>query len=224
MFYNNSLDKIGQKYGTDKATRYIRDDEELEGHNLLKYYEYFLQNIRNENFTLIEFGSLRGSSLKTFKEYFPNAKIVGIDLKEINVKESRIDIICADVRKLPELTKKIKPYKGTIGCIIDDCNHSWYTQRVLFETFFPLLNSGGYYIVEDLIFGSSGTWLEPPVLDAQPFFDYMRDRLSIFRGSELFGQAKHRPLFSELPKHIQDIELDMEMVSFAPGAIIIKKK
>jgi hypothetical protein len=66
-----SLDKIAIHYGTDKSS-YI--------HNYCVKYEKWLPFNRLEPITILEIGVLGGQSLSTWREYYPNATVVGLDI------------------------------------------------------------------------------------------------------------------------------------------------
>ncbi len=227
---NNSfgkLEQLGQKYNTDKASTYNLGDRIIDAHDYLKYYEIFLSQLCEKEFTLVELGCFRGSSLKMWKEYFEKATIVGVDLNEHlkNIEDDRIKFICSDATS-EQLANNLLENYSNIKCIIDDCSHAWADQRISFERLFPILNSGGYYIIEDLECGSTGAYsaFPPKILDAQPFWDYAVDRMKILRVSENCDPTKYRPFFSQLPEHIKNIEASIDMGIFIPGAIIFRKK
>ncbi len=221
-----TLSELGLKYNTDKASLFVYNNTTLKGHDYLKYYELFLKELKKEHFTLVELGCFTGASLKMWKEYFPKAEIAGVDLnpKLTSLEEDRIHFICSNAVSI-ELLQKLNKFKN-IKCIIDDCSHAWSDQRRSFEMLFPILSSGGYYIIEDLECGSMGAYpnYPPTVLDSQIFWDYAADRMRILRVSESCNQIQYRPFFNQLPKHIQDIELSIDMSIIVPGSIIFRKK
>lgn len=221
------LDKLGLKYNTDKASLYNRRGTVGKGHDYLKYYELFLSTMKNEEFALVELGCYTGASLKMWKEYFPYAHIIGVDLNEkLSVLEQeRISFVCSDA-VADDLPQKLITLNKNIMCIIDDCSHAWGDQRRSFEMLFPILQSGGYYIIEDLECGAMGAYpaYPPKVLDAQVFWDYAMDRMKILRVSENRNQEKFRPFFSHLPEHIQRLEKSIDMAIVVPGSIIFRKK
>lgn len=220
------LNQIGLKYNTDKASIWKSDNQPCYGHNYLESYELFLKPLKQEKFTLVELGCFQGASLKMWKEYFKKAEIVGVDLHEDlkSLTQERISFICSDATS-PKLIKKLSSFNN-IKCIIDDCSHAWADQRRSFEMLFPILESGGYYIIEDLECGTDGAYpnFPPKIEDAQTFWDYAMDRMKILRVSENFKQVEFRPFFTQLPKKIQEIELSIGMSIIIPGAIIFRKK
>ena len=88
------LDNLGLKYNTDKASKYKRRDNIVPGHDYLRHYEIFLSTLRDEKFTLVELGCYTGASLKMWKEYFPQAHIIGVDLNEklSSLEQDRISL------------------------------------------------------------------------------------------------------------------------------------
>ena len=227
MFQFGELDKLGLKYNTDKASKYNRRGITVAGHDYLRQYELFLSTLKDEKFTLIELGCYTGASLKMWKEYFRFAHIIGVDLNEklSSLEEDRISFICSDA-VADNLPAKLSAYNEDIMCIIDDCSHAWGDQRRSFEMLFPLLKSGGFYIIEDLECGTMGAYpaYPPKVLDAQIFWDYAMDRMKILRVSEKRNPVNFRPFFSQLPPHIQEIEKSIDMAFLVPGSIIFRKK
>lgn len=227
--YCNELEELGVKYNTDKAGMYKRRGNFVKGHDYLKYYELFLATLKERDFTLVELGCYTGASLKMWKEYFPNASIIGVDLNEklVTLEEERISFVCSDA-VADDLPEKLLQRAGSNNfmCIIDDCSHAWGDQRRSFEMLFPMLKSGGYYIIEDLECGAMGAYpnYPPKVLDSQLFWDYAMDRMKILRVSENRNQINYRPFFSQLPPAVQELEKSIDMAIVVPGAIIFRKK
>jgi len=113
------LDKIGLNYGTDKSSKL---------HNYLCFYERSLDQYSNKQFTLMELGvgpeNNKGKSLLTWRDFFPMAQIVGVDIRP-DAKDVETDRI-----------------KVEIG----DCGNPTFS----FESLFPHVPSGGIYLCEDL--------------------------------------------------------------------------
>lgn len=137
-----TLQTIGLKHNTDKAFFH-------------KYLDFYEQHLPDRNFSgrLLEIGVMDGASLRMWREYYPNAQIIGIDIedkahlynddwkvpKTINI----LKIDGTDPKQLNEL--------GNFDIIIDDGSHYTADQQKSFEhLFYKQLNPGGFYIVEDL--------------------------------------------------------------------------
>ena len=137
------LDELGLKYGTDKSSR---------KHNYLNIYEKHLNHLHHQKINLLEIGVKKGHSLKMWCDYFHNGMVYGIDITKAAFKytnEKRIKVFLgdqSDAKFLTQLYNKI----GKIDVIIDDGGHTMLQQQVSFQTLFPLLDSNGIYIIEDL--------------------------------------------------------------------------
>lgn len=229
MYKAGYLNSLGNKHNTDKSNEYILENVLTQGHDYLKNYELFLKEFINDEFTLVELGCDKGESLRMWREYYPKAEIIGIDIKpevEKILEPDNIKFICENAAS-DDLPQKIsETATKDIKIIIDDCSHAWGDQRYSFEKLFPILSSGGYYIIEDMECGTMGAYPDypPRFQDSQPFLEYIFDRMRILRVSERRNPVQFRPYFNELPKHIQEIELSIDMATLIHGAIIFRKK
>jgi hypothetical protein len=89
--------------------------------------------------------------LKTWREYFAHARIIGVDIQP-NCKQfesDRIKIELADQSNLEHLAQLASKY-GPFDIIIEDGSHMWEHQITSLRALFPFLRNGGHYIVEDL--------------------------------------------------------------------------
>ena len=152
----NKLTQIGINNNTDKAF-----------FGYLKVYEtHFNKFINNKTTTIAEIGILGGASLKTWRDFLPNAKIIGIDKFEDSVNE-RSEIVVNDFFKsdpnskfflcdqsktedLISLKNKLINENIGIDIFIDDGSHFQKDMIQTFEIMFPILNKGGIYIIEDI--------------------------------------------------------------------------
>jgi hypothetical protein len=137
-----SLDAIGLRFGTDKASRH---------HDYLNFYEQVFAPRRREPLTLLEIGVFNGASLRTWREYFPNARIVGADIEPLarRWRGDRIEIEYMDQSNLEDLTRVAMKH-GPFDIIIEDGSHLWEHQITSLKTLYPFLRPGGLYVVEDL--------------------------------------------------------------------------
>ena len=224
----STLNKYGFIQGTDKSSLITRQGRYIEiAHDYLRHYDFLFNSFRNKKFNLIEFGCAGGSSLRTWKEYFPHVEVYGVDLDENakKLEEDRIHIVIGNAvakTTFNELKKEV----GTAFIILDDASHAWGDQRRSFEVFWDMVSPGGFYIIEDLECGTLGAYpnYPPEVLDSQSFYDYMHDRSKILRWAPDREPKVNSYHFADLPAHIQKIESEMDMCTFIPGAVIVRKK
>jgi hypothetical protein len=142
MPQNDTLDAIGLKHGTDKSSLH---------HDYLEFYETFFAPLRDKSISLLEIGVFEGASLRTWKEYFVNAKIVGADIASATKRfeGDRVSIELLDQSNIEELTRAAVKH-GPFDIVIEDGSHMWEHQITSLRTLFPFLRQDGIYIVEDL--------------------------------------------------------------------------
>ncbi len=137
-----SLDEIGLSQGTDKSSTF---------HNFLSFYEKYLTNVRDREITLLEIGVKDGASVRMWREFFPHARIIGVDI-DSNAKQHANDHIIveiADQGNLEQLSELARKY-GPFDVVIDDGSHFWDHQITSLHALFPELKKGGVYILEDI--------------------------------------------------------------------------
>ncbi len=131
-----TLNEIGLKHKTDKAST---------THGYLDNYAKYLESWRNKKFVLLEIGVASGASIKMWREYFPNAKVYGIDNNPDCAGEGIFIGSQTDVEFLNKVFAEI----GAPDIIIDDGSHVGQDMVDTFRMLFSIINSGGYYILED---------------------------------------------------------------------------
>ncbi|MDE5832162.1 MAG: glycosyltransferase 61 family protein [Desulfovibrio sp.] len=141
-----TLDYLARKFGTNKHI-----------HEYFDLYEQIFEPLRDKYFCLLELGIYKGQSLNMWREFFPKALIVGVDITDKDFgpihPEIRVELITGDDRR--RLANIIKEYNPTI--VIDDASHTWADQINSFITVFRLLEPGAYYLIE-AIHTSFGTF------------------------------------------------------------------
>ena len=113
------------------------------------YVEHF-ERLREETCTLLEIGVQTGGSLRMWRDYFPNASILGMDITPdcLQHKGERIDVIMGDQSDTVFLADFAKRYKFNI--IVDDGGHKMKHQLRSFNHLWPIVSHGGWYVIEDL--------------------------------------------------------------------------
>jgi len=137
-----SLQKLGLKHNTDKATF----------HKYLDFYQKLLPK-RTFKGRLLEIGVMDGASLKMWREYYPNAEIIGIDIEDkshLYNDDWKIPKTI-DIRQIDGTDTKQLTDLGMFDIIIDDGSHYTADQQKSFEhLYLNQLNPKGFYIIEDL--------------------------------------------------------------------------
>lgn len=121
-------------------------------HSYISVYEELLKPYRASG-TILEIGLAFGYSMRMWDEYFgEDAKIYGADISVVfdtaEFKEPRITILQADATQT-ELLNKLGD--ATFDVIIDDGSHMPSDQITTFNLLRNRMNSGGVYIVEDIL-------------------------------------------------------------------------
>jgi hypothetical protein len=131
-----TLTEIADAYKTDKGSL---------DHNYTAIYEHYMEPLRNTPIRLLEIGIACGASLKTWARYFPNAQIVGVDIRPecANVCKSypSIRTIIGDATKTA--------ISGPWDIIIDDGSHIAADMAAALTLLWPQLRDDGLYIIED---------------------------------------------------------------------------
>lgn len=134
------LDEIGFQHGTDKSRL---------GHDYLNIYEQLFAPLRDQPITLLELGVYLGYSLRTWREYFTAATIIGIDHQPLMTDTLPQTFVYQCDQTDPGLPEILAPH-GPLDIVIDDCSHRCANTIASFKLLWPLLKGGGLYIIEDL--------------------------------------------------------------------------
>ncbi|QPC86051.1 class I SAM-dependent methyltransferase [Mesorhizobium sp. NBSH29] len=102
---------------------------------------------------MLEIGVSKGGSMELWREYFgPDAILYGIDIDPAcaafdGEAGNKVRIGSQDD---PAFLKRVVAEMGGIDIVLDDGSHVAKHQKESFDTLFPLLETGGLYVVEDL--------------------------------------------------------------------------
>lgn len=133
------LQQIGEQWGTDKATYH-------------RYCDFYQDHLPGRDFTgvMLEIGIMDGASLGMWREYWPQATIVGVDNVHRNLpaRLRGVMTLLGDATD-PEFVEQLAQY-GPFDVILDDASHQTGDQQATFGLLWPHLQPGGRYIVEDL--------------------------------------------------------------------------
>lgn len=130
-----TLAEIGFKHQTDKAITHL----------YMNNYERYFGDIRGDELTILELGVAGGASIATWREYFPNAKVYGIDNNPACAGEGIYIGSQIDVEFLARVISEI----GLPDIIIDDASHYGPFTIKTFGVLFPFVRPNGWYVVED---------------------------------------------------------------------------
>lgn len=217
-----NLNRIAQSYGTDKSSDY---------HNYCDKYANYLPFERYSQLNIMEIGVLNGRSVKTWKEYFYRANILGIDINP-DCKQYEDDKIRIEIGSQADsiFLQNIKEMYGPFDMILDDGSHMNSHVIYSFEHLFDSIKSGGVYIVEDTATSYWNDW-EGGYLKETTMMEYFKrltDDIN-FRGVINFDKpnvhARREDWCTEtvLREH-PDCRTDIESITFLNGIILIRKR
>jgi cephalosporin hydroxylase len=135
----SSLHELATRYGTDKAD-----------HGYPTIYETYLAHLQHEPITLLEIGIWEGASLRMWRDYFPNATIIGIDKTDRNIRIPGINIFIQDQTDKPKIDEIASALNEGFDIVIDDASHHSSKTIQTFRNIYPHLKPGGYYFIEDI--------------------------------------------------------------------------
>lgn len=164
------LNVLADKYGSDKGEVSPESNPySWPSHNYNDFYGLVFGIRRNDIKNVIECGlgtnnpNLKssmgidgkpGASLRMWRDFFPNANIVGCDIdKEILFIEERINTFYCDQtssESVNNFVKEAEIIEGSVDIIIDDGLHEYHAGISFFENMIGYLRSDGIYIIEDV--------------------------------------------------------------------------
>jgi len=135
-----NLQETFQKFSADKHVHHFGD-----------FYEQFLGPRKDSVRRLLEIGVAFGNSLRAWQDYFPNARIFGIDhAPEKCFFEGRITCFVGNQDHRESLREAHAAVGGDLDVVIDDGGHRINQQVKTLAEFFPSVVPGGVFIIEDL--------------------------------------------------------------------------
>jgi hypothetical protein len=150
-----TLDALAQRhYGAGDATR--------KAPTYWRTYEGLLSRRRFENLKILELGVWSGASLLIWRDYLPNAVIVGVDILPAPASvagQDRIHVIQGSQDDPSVLGQASAIAGGPFDLIVDDASHIGYLTKRSFQDLFPrALAPGGFYVIEDFGTGYLGQY------------------------------------------------------------------
>lgn len=113
------------------------------------FYFELLKNKKDHITKVVEIGIGNGSGLMTWRDFFPNAKIFGVDNRgRLLMRRNRLESIHADQSVQSDLVKIIEKTGTDIDLFIDDGSHNPHDQILTFMTIMPLLKKEVTYVIE----------------------------------------------------------------------------
>ncbi|MBK9272797.1 MAG: class I SAM-dependent methyltransferase [Saprospiraceae bacterium] len=173
------------------------------------FYQREFSRMKNDEIIILEIGVFRGKGMEVLKEFFPNAKVYGIDIDKYCERYGNV-FIGSEIDKdfLLSVVDKI----GEPDIIIDDGSHKTSHQKQTFDILFPRLKSGGIYVIEDLETSYLSGWLD----DDRPTTDFLKEKIDEVN---LYGKS-HKGQFAR--SEVGNIT-DIQSIRFYTSICFIEK-
>jgi len=158
--YPMDLTALANSAGTDKGTVTGL------GHGYSLIYDLLFAGRRLEPLNICEIGLCIGGpevtsgsidrsvtdapSMRMWHEYFPNAKLYGVDISDFSeLQTERFKFVRADCGDAGQL-QKVVDLGVPFDVVIDDGSHAPFHQQRAFLSLFPTVRPGGLFIIEDI--------------------------------------------------------------------------
>ena len=162
FLFDKSLDFLFEYFNSDKAEKYInqythpskKTKIKIQAHGYSKFYHDIFYPIRNKMLNIIELGSFYGNASAALFFYFKNSKIYSADINPdmFRYKSDRIENLYVNSSSVLSIKNEIINRNIKFDIIIEDASHMLKDQIISLFYLFPILNEGGYFIVEELDF------------------------------------------------------------------------
>jgi hypothetical protein len=131
------LDDIGVRHGSELSS--LSRDQ-------LRSWERFLAPLREQRFDLLQIGVADGASLRTWREWFPAARLVGLDPRRLFLDSpiAGCTIVHGNQTDLGALQPLLRDYRFRL--IVDDGSNHPDDQVQTFQLLFPWLEADSVYI------------------------------------------------------------------------------
>lgn len=176
--------------------------------HFLEAYEKHFKGLNPKR--ILEIGVQGGGSLQLWRQFFPNAEIVGVDITP-ECKEHEQEGIKVFIGDQTDV--KFLETLGNFDIIIDDGGHYMTQQQVSINTLLAnQLNAGGLYVIEDL---HTSYW--------EQFLDIRRTTVNVLKDmvDDLHEYADQSPR-CELKQGLKN-KYDIKSLTFYSGIVFIEK-
>ena len=144
-----SLDQLARRHGSDKGSEPAGG---LTGKGYTAVYSHFFEPLRRQELVLLEIGVAQGASLRMWEDFFPNARIYGVDVDPACTRydSERTTVLIGDQSDASFLRRLVDAAAAPLDIVIDDGGHHMYQHQASLEFLFPHVARGGLYCIEDL--------------------------------------------------------------------------
>ena len=160
--FTKNLNTLFEHFNSDKGEYFVnqyvqpakKNKEKIGAHGYAKIYETVFTNFKKKKINILELGSFYGNAAAALYFYFDKANIFSADINPdmFKYKSNRITNFYIDSSSRNSLKNDLISKKNNFDIIIEDASHMLKDQIISLFMLFPLVNPGGYFIVEELDF------------------------------------------------------------------------
>jgi len=160
--FTENLNTLFEHFNSDKGEYFVnqyvqpskKNKEKIDAHGYAKIYETVFTNFKEKKINILELGSFYGNAAAALYFYFDKANIFSADINPdmFKYKSNRITNFYVDSSSRNSLKNDLISKKNNFDIIIEDASHMLKDQIISLFMLFPLVNPGGYFIVEELDF------------------------------------------------------------------------
>ena len=212
----SSLNELAVKWGTDKRAGI---------HNYTKWYEAMWGAQRLQPVTFLEIGVQTGASIRMWEDFFPNGKIVGMDIDARckALESNRVSIVIGSQDDPAIRDQLAAAHPNGFDIIIDDGSHVSEHMEKSFDLYFPILKPGGAYVIEDLHCSYNPKFQGRTPITIMNWLKLRLDDINL-NGSSGLGDYEASEKFVENLRPLNPYEKEIESMMFVRSLAVITKR
>ena len=162
FLFEKNLNYLFESFNSDKGDFFInqyvqpikKNKKKIKGHGYSKFYDLLFSEIKNKPLNIIEIGSFYGNASAALFFYFKRSIIYGGDINPdmFKYKSNRVKNFFIDNGSRSSIEKNLLKSNINFDIIIEDGSHKLKDQIISLFMLFPILNSGGYFVSEEIDF------------------------------------------------------------------------
>ena len=163
FLFEKNLNFLFEFFESDKGENFINQYNQpikrnsnlkIQGHNYAKFYDEYFFEKKNKELNILEIGSFYGNAAAALYFYFKNAKIYSADIFPdlFSYESARIKNFYVDSSSEKSISQNILKKEKKFEIIIEDACHAYKDQIISLFMLFPILDSGGIFVTEELDF------------------------------------------------------------------------
>lgn len=158
---------------TEISARYPDTDKNTI-HSYTEVYDQLFTPKKHSATEILEIGVLHGGSILTWRDFFPNATITGLDIHNKFPQHELSDRIRIKIRNAytPEVVSELSDRKYDI--MVDDGPHTLESMLYFVRHYLPLLKDDGILVIEDI---QKREWIAQIVA---AFPEHLQQRVAVY--------------------------------------------